>query len=314
MEHAGLYYYYQTFAKALSAMGVDKLETADGKEHDWRADVGDGPAPAARWLSFLEEERRLREEDVLALQALPLAERVDRFRALGPLSFAGTALDDEGRFRYTFDTAPEAGLSKFREGDFLRLAPAGLADLQQGFPVVLAGYDPQAGRVQVRARQGRLALAGHQSYSLEEDLADWTGPRLAHAVRTVFDPDRPHPLAGLLAGGWTAAQPAAIQEEGAAWLRAYGPAAGLDAAQQEALLLPFRHRVALVEGPPGTGKTHLLAWTLVALVQQALAAGRPLRVVVTALTHQAIDGKVARDSKSSEDAAWQIRRAAGVGV
>ena len=32
----GLYYYYHTFAKALSAMEVDQFEDASGKKHDWR--------------------------------------------------------------------------------------------------------------------------------------------------------------------------------------------------------------------------------------------------------------------------------------
>jgi squalene-hopene/tetraprenyl-beta-curcumene cyclase len=35
----GLFYYYQTFAKALDAMQVDQLEDASGKKHDWRADL-----------------------------------------------------------------------------------------------------------------------------------------------------------------------------------------------------------------------------------------------------------------------------------
>jgi squalene-hopene/tetraprenyl-beta-curcumene cyclase len=35
----GLYYYYQTIAKALSAAGVDKLTLADGSKADWRADL-----------------------------------------------------------------------------------------------------------------------------------------------------------------------------------------------------------------------------------------------------------------------------------
>lgn len=39
MEAAGLYYYYHTFAKALNAMGVDKLTDAAGKTHDWRKDL-----------------------------------------------------------------------------------------------------------------------------------------------------------------------------------------------------------------------------------------------------------------------------------
>ncbi len=39
MGAAGLYYYYHTFAKALGTIGEDKIKDADGKEHDWRADL-----------------------------------------------------------------------------------------------------------------------------------------------------------------------------------------------------------------------------------------------------------------------------------
>ena len=39
MGDAGLYYYYNTFAKALDAMGVDQLEDAKGKKHDWRREL-----------------------------------------------------------------------------------------------------------------------------------------------------------------------------------------------------------------------------------------------------------------------------------
>jgi squalene-hopene/tetraprenyl-beta-curcumene cyclase len=35
----GLYYYYHTMAKCLDAMGVDEVEDASGKKHDWRADI-----------------------------------------------------------------------------------------------------------------------------------------------------------------------------------------------------------------------------------------------------------------------------------
>ncbi len=39
MGAAGLYYYYQAFAKALAAIGSDEIEDADGQKHDWRADL-----------------------------------------------------------------------------------------------------------------------------------------------------------------------------------------------------------------------------------------------------------------------------------
>ncbi len=44
----GLFYYYHTFAKALSVMGVDEFEEADGTRHDWRREL-------AAHLSSLQE-------------------------------------------------------------------------------------------------------------------------------------------------------------------------------------------------------------------------------------------------------------------
>jgi squalene-hopene/tetraprenyl-beta-curcumene cyclase len=39
MGAAGLYYYYQTFGKALAAIGVDQFEDAAGKKHAWRSEL-----------------------------------------------------------------------------------------------------------------------------------------------------------------------------------------------------------------------------------------------------------------------------------
>jgi squalene-hopene/tetraprenyl-beta-curcumene cyclase len=39
MGQDGLYYYYHTMAKALSAAGVDTLKTKDGKKVNWRQDL-----------------------------------------------------------------------------------------------------------------------------------------------------------------------------------------------------------------------------------------------------------------------------------
>jgi squalene-hopene/tetraprenyl-beta-curcumene cyclase len=41
MGQAGLYYYYQTFAKALAAVGQDTFVDADGVKHDWRKELTD---------------------------------------------------------------------------------------------------------------------------------------------------------------------------------------------------------------------------------------------------------------------------------
>jgi len=61
MGAEGLYYYYQTMAKALSAANIDKLPLADGKEADWRKDLagailskqredGSWANPTGRWM------------------------------------------------------------------------------------------------------------------------------------------------------------------------------------------------------------------------------------------------------------------------
>ena len=38
-KERGLYYYYNTMAKCLSAAGVDEVTTPDGKKHNWRAEL-----------------------------------------------------------------------------------------------------------------------------------------------------------------------------------------------------------------------------------------------------------------------------------
>ncbi len=53
--------------------------------------------------------------------------------------------------------------------------------------------------------------------------------------------------------------------------------------------MPFREKIGLIEGPPGTGKTHLLVWTLIALAAHAKFFKRSIKILVTAQTHQAID-------------------------
>lgn len=39
MGQAGVYYYYHTFAKTMDAMGANEFADAEGKKHDWRAEL-----------------------------------------------------------------------------------------------------------------------------------------------------------------------------------------------------------------------------------------------------------------------------------
>ena len=67
MGQAGLFYYYQTFAKALALLGKPTLTDATGKVHDWRADLVGALAkrqsPEGSWINpadrFLEGDPNL---------------------------------------------------------------------------------------------------------------------------------------------------------------------------------------------------------------------------------------------------------------
>jgi len=252
--------------------------------------------PSEVYIQFVKEEQRLKQEDILSLQEYSLEERVERFRAMGPLRFMGKELDHEGKFRYNFSVIHNNGTSKFREGDFLKLAPQGIRDLQDGFSVILNRFKPTAQILSVGSRQGHLALNRRIYYSLEEDAEDWTTPKLLHAVKTVLSRDE-HPFSRILRDN----RPRTQHQNSSFWIRKWlaqnSSIIGLNAAQKRAMELPFSYQLSLIDGPPGTGKTHLLGWMLIALVLQAHESGKPLRIALSALTHQAIDNALEKVSR-----------------
>src|SRR5262245_52368216 len=264
---------------------------SDWQQQHWDATSPEsGSALEAACTNFLVRQRRWRERDIVALQRLPLHERVERYRALGPLTFETTSHDPEGRFLYHFRLPPEATPGRFRPGDFLKLNAVGNPDLQEGQGIILANYEPHAGRLAVLARQGRPALHKHLAYALDEDLDDWTTPKVLHAVREVFTAGKHPQLTALLTGTLPLERPAA----GLALAPNEVQQVHLNARLQEAMLLLLQRRPGLIEVPPATGKTHVLAWMLIALMQEAWHRGSPLRLAVSALTHQAIDNLLAK--------------------
>lgn len=63
-------------------------------------------------------------------------------------------------------------------------------------------------------------------------------------------------------------------------------------------------RAGLILGPPGTGKTHLLAWLILGYILSCRAVGRPCRVLVSAFTRGAIGNLL--DGVASRMAAYAI--------
>ncbi len=67
------------------------------------------------------------------------------------------------------------------------------------------------------------------------------------------------------------------------------PTLGMTPSQGQAWRAIGSQRVTAVWGPPGTGKTHFLATTILGLAEAHARAGKPFRVLVTAFTHAAIE-------------------------
>ncbi len=59
--------------------------------------------------------------------------------------------------------------------------------------------------------------------------------------------------------------------------------------------------LSLIWGPPGTGKTYMLGHLLLAYVLAAQQAGRPVRILVTAFTHYAINNVLKKVSELLRD-------------
>lgn len=248
--------------------------------------AADDRALADRLRRFVMRERHAASAEVREIWRTPLAARVESGDALAPLHYLGT--DDEGMLRF----ALERDVSRFRPGDSLLL---GDGESQESSPEILyLDHDPAQGtlRCQPAYRTDRVLLdrilgAGSP---LVADRGEFDASDQLHAMITrVFDG---HDADGrALSVRDVLAQRVAVSidddERRAALLSIEKLAARgihLDDAQQEAFARAWAARpLHLVQGPPGTGKTWLLALLVAAL------AWRGERILVTALTHQAVD-------------------------
>jgi hypothetical protein len=166
--------------------------------------------------------------------------------------------------------------------------------LSPGEPVRLWAKDPEGpareSAVVARVERARLGLMVSVDYgeflddgvfALDREAPEQSFERGARAIAALLTPkpkSRAARWRALLFGG---AEPEAAKAAppSAAWFDA-----GLNASQREAVSFALNApELALIHGPPGTGKTR----TLVELVRQALARGE--RVLVTAASNAAVD-------------------------
>lgn len=248
------------------------------------------PLPTGLIDTYLFTQRQEWEERyyaTVAFQKNPLSVRVEQFRAIGPLSFL--KITPEGKkICYFFSIDPKAPIAKFRIGDFLKLSLASSMEIQDGFPVILNSYVPEKGIVSVYSFSHKMTLIKNQVYALDECATDWNAHKIETVLHRLKDPKFRPEILRILAGHGKHSPIPSI-EWIKQWYSLHAKKAGLNRMQEQALLIPFSKNIGLIEGPPGTGKTHLLVWTLIALVAHARFIHRPIKILVTALTHQAID-------------------------
>ncbi len=117
---------------------------------------------------------------------------------------------------------------------------------------------------------------------------DYTSGTLLERLAAIDGMEDP-PLLRLIRDPVGFAEPVTEPDDVTADALARAVAAGMTASQQDALRHLLSRRLTLVWGPPGTGKTAFLAKGLLALGRARAAAGLPTRVMVSALTHAAIE-------------------------
>lgn len=251
------------------------------------------------------------------LHALPAADRARRFECILGMELAERRAD--GTLVFEFD--PECRDAKFKPGDFTLVLTNEGSDtllesdrkpwLRRQLSMELVEYDlsvtPPRVVIAPGDRRGfeKAEAAGtlhlDRRCVLDRAPSDFNTRRILATLRALAAGEgEAATVLGLLEGcalsEWTpppADVEAVRREVLAPATAAYGRPV-LNPDQDRAWEAAFERPVSLVWGPPGTGKTYLLAWMLLGLAASAPRAGRPCRILVSAATHRAIVNVLSR--------------------
>ena len=277
---------------------------------------------------FTELESAAEAAALQALHALPSEERARRFECIRDLHFVERR--EDGTLVLEFD--PGGRDTKFRPGDFnlvlSRDDDVSLLELdrqpwkRRAQTVELVAFEQEGDRPRVVLAPGSgLAKAEAQGWidveyhrlALDRAPSDFSTARLL-ATLSALDRggDETAPVLQLLRGEVPAGWPATLGSADDTYAGLLAPLAAargapvLNADQERAWRAAFEQALSLVWGPPGTGKTYLLAWTLLGLASAARRAGRPCRILVTAATHRAVANVLSRLAKEIQGAGLDL--------
>lgn len=294
--------------RGVSRLAMDAAFGADG--------AGEEPIAHAALETlrlFTRMESAAESASLHALHALPARDRARRFEAIRGMEFVHRRPD--GALVFEFD--PDCREVKFRPGDFALVLTNedtdGLRETdllpwkRRRLMMELVEFDLSLSppRVVLSPASGfNKAVESGDVYLdrmcvLDRAPTDFNTARVVATLRALADGrgEAAHVLdllGGEASDAWLAPMDAA---GGVDLLDAASAAYGrpvLNREQRRAWGVAFAQPVSVVWGPPGTGKTYLLAWMLLGIAAAARREGRPCRILVTAATHRAITNVLVR--------------------
>jgi AAA domain len=279
---------------------------------------------------FTSLEVSFAELDVKRTHTLPISDRVASFVCLHGMQAVSDTLDTDGSLWCTFDAT--ASDTKFEPGDFnLVLTPAGnpsilLSDIDgelfsssnrwryAPYKVSLLEYNLQVTPPQVRLapdnpQQFTKAFNPSGIYVLDRLFVDYNSVKVFEVLQRLASSDmQDNHVQSLLVQATVArwepfvTDTTTLEATFRARLTAVeaDPDRLLNSGQWRAWRGVFQEPLTLVWGPPGTGKTHTIAHILIGYMLAARQLNRPIRVLVTAFTHHAINNVLRKVAELAE--------------
>ncbi len=234
-----------------------------------------------RLARFLLTEHRKSRRETLLLHELTVEERVSKGVCLSDMKPIGKRRGNRLAFHF-----PPQGC-KLRQSDWMVLSkgrPVG-PEVARGAQVIVAAVDPLSRTLELepvgRQWEGLPSLDGE--WTLDYLSSDMNAQRLAHVIDTQLAGNEK--VSGLLQGhGWanvSMTSPVSFPD--------------LDQSQARAANEALGGEFTLIHGPPGTGKTRVLA----SIIRSLNRGG--IRVLVSAFTHRAIDNVLSAVRQEAPD-------------
>ncbi len=144
--------------------------------------------------------------------------------------------------------------------------------------------------IKIHTSTGSPELQGQKRYVLHKRYTDFTSERILNFL-SQLDENKEYFCAEFLRDTHACLEkrtrPKSLKTE--AKLHSFLEPFGFTASQKKAFQRILDSNFQLIWGPPGTGKTHFLALTVLALTAIAEQEGKKLKVLVSAFTHAAIE-------------------------